>query len=274
MIKLRDASKRYPLAAYNGGGRTVVDVGGVPVGDGSFTVIAGPCAAEAGESLYKTAAAVRDAGASIFRAGKYKQRTSPYSFSGLGKDGLELLMKIKEMYGIPVVTELTSESRLKYYSGVDLIQIGARNMQNFDLLRAVGRQKKPVLLKRGFGCTVDELLLAAEYILSGGNDAVILCERGIRTFESSSGATLDIAAVPYLKRVTHLPVIVDPSHAAGSADLVAPLALAAAAAGADGVMIECHYNPSKALLDARQTITPDELREIVSKCAQIRKIIS
>ena len=274
MAKDKEASKRYPLAAYNGGERTVVDVGGGAVGDGSFTVIAGPCAADAGESLYKTAAAVRDVGASIFRAGTYKQRTSPYSFSGLGKDGLELLMKIKEMYGIPVVTELTSESRLKYYSGVALIQIGARTMQNFDLLRAVGRQKKPVLLKRGFGGTVDELLLAAEYILSGGNDAVILCERGIRTFVGSSGATLDIAAVPYLKRITHLPVIVDPSHAAGSADLVAPLALAAAAAGADGIIIECHYNPSKAILDARQTITPDELREIVSKCAQIRKIIS
>ena len=272
MLNNKDSAKQYPLAAKINNEYTEIKMGAAVLGRG-FTVIAGPCAVEAGDSLDMTAEAVRAAGADILRAGAYKPRTSPYSFSGLGRDGIKKLLSIRDKYGLPFVTELTSPEQLKYFHGVDMIQIGARNMQNFELLRAVGKLDTPVLLKRGFGCTVTELLMAAEYILSGGNENVVLCERGIRTFEPSARATLDMSAVPILKRETHLPVIVDPSHAAGDYTIVEPLALAAAAAGADGIMLECHYNPAASIVDASQTVTPDVLADIIVKCRKIHDIV-
>jgi len=234
---------------------TIVKVGDVSVGGNEITVIAGPCAVESREQLFETAELVKKIGGNILRGGAFKPRTSPYSFQGLGERALEILSEARDWIGMPTVTEVMAPDQVKMVARyVDALQIGARNMQNFSLLKAVGDAQKPVLLKRGLSATIDEWLLSAEYILSTGNSRVILCERGIRTFENSTRNTLDISSVPMVKRLSHLPVIVDPSHATGIRDLVIPIARAAVAAGADGVMVEVHANPEKALCDGAQSL--------------------
>lgn len=242
---------------------TVIDINGQKIGDGHFAVIAGPCSVENEEQILLVSKRIKAAGANILRGGAFKPRTSPYSFQGLEEKGIDLLVGAKKTENIPVVTEIMDNSDLPYFENVDIIQIGARNMQNFRLLKKLGQQKKPVLLKRGLSSTVEELLMSAEYIMSEGNYNVILCERGIRTFETATRNTLDISAVPVLKKLTHLPVIVDPSHSGGSAYLVPSLTKAAIAAGADGVMIEVHNNPPKALSDGAQSLTMDEFDSLM-----------
>ena len=244
---------------------SVVPVGPTAIGPGTLTVMAGPCAIENHEQLLETAFAVKKAGATFLRGGAFKPRTSPYAFQGLHEQGLDLLLEAKKATGLPVVTEIMSPEHLSLFHDVDVIQVGARNMQNFELLKELGKIKKPVLLKRGLANTLDELLMSAEYIMAGGNENVILCERGIRTFETSMRNTLDISAVPMLKSKTHLPVIIDPSHAAGIRFMVEPLALAAIAAGADGLMIEVHNNPEKALCDGAQSLTPGMFEDLMKK---------
>lgn len=252
----------YPLAARTGHPEdTVVSVGKARIGQ-DFCLIAGPCAVESPEQVTSIARQVSAAGAQLLRGGAFKPRTSPYTFGGLGAEGLELLCRAGRETGLPVVSEITNPRQLPLFREVDVLQVGARNMQNFELLRELGRQEKPVLLKRSFGATVTELLQAAEYILAGGNERVILCERGIRTFETDSRATLDVAGIAVLKEQSHLPVLADPSHAAGRRELVAPLALAAAAAGADGLMIEVHDRPEEALSDGRQALTCGEFARL------------
>lgn len=252
----------YPLAARTGHPEdTVVSVGKARIGQ-DFCLIAGPCAVESSEQVTSIARQMSAAGAQLLRGGAFKPRTSPYTFGGLGAEGLELLCRAGRETGLPVVSEITDPRQLPLFREVDVLQVGARNMQNFELLRELGRQEKPVLLKRSFGATVTELLQAAEYILAGGNERVILCERGIRTFETDSRATLDVAGIAVLKEQSHLPVLADPSHAAGRRELVAPLALAAAAAGADGLMIEVHDRPEEALSDGRQALTCGEFARL------------
>ncbi len=238
------------------------------IGGGSVALIAGPCSIESEEQLTGIAQAVKAAGARILRGGAFKPRTSPYSFQGLGKQGLDLLLAAKKLTGLPVVTELMAVSQLALFDDVDIIQIGARNMQNFDLLKEVGGCKKPVLLKRGLASTVKELLMSAEYIMAAGNENVILCERGIRSFDQYTRNTLDVSAIPFLKKESHLPVIVDPSHACGVSWMVPPLAKAAVAAGADGIMVEVHNNPECALCDGEQSLTPDEFAELAASLAR------
>ena len=233
---------------------TVVNAGGVLIGEGMFQVISGPCSVESEAQIIEVAKSVKASGATLLRGGAFKPRTSPYSFMGLQEDGLRLLLKAKQETGLPVVTEVMNQTQLPLFDEIDVIQIGARNMQNFDLLKEVGRLRKPVLLKRGLANTLQELLMSAEYILSEGNSQVILCERGIRTFETSTRNTLDLSIVPLLKKRTHLPVIVDPSHAAGLRELVVPLSRAAVAVGADGLMIETHNDPARALCDGAQSL--------------------
>lgn len=247
---------------------TVIDVNGVKIGSG-FTFIAGPCSIESEEQIIEVAEAVKKAGANILRGGAFKPRTSPYSFQGLRSDGLKLLVEAKKVTGLPIVTEIMDERHLDLFTDVDIIQVGARNMQNFELLKELGHCDKPVLLKRGLANTIQELLMSAEYIMAGGNERVILCERGIRTFETATRNTLDISAVPVLHELSHLPVIVDPSHACGIARLVEPMALAAAACGADGVMIEVHNNPAKALCDGPQSLTPEQFDSTVKKVKKV-----
>ncbi len=233
---------------------TMVNVNGITIGEGMFQVIAGPCSVESEEQIIAVARSVKASGATMLRGGAFKPRTSPYAFMGLHEDGLRLLLKAKKETGLPVVTEIMNQTQLPLFEEIDVIQVGARNMQNFDLLTEVGRFNKPVLLKRGLANTLEELLMSAEYILSAGNSQVILCERGIRTFETATRNTLDLSAIPLLKQKSHLPVIVDPSHAAGLRSLVAPLARAAVAAGADGLMIETHNDPARALCDGAQSL--------------------
>jgi 3-deoxy-7-phosphoheptulonate synthase len=260
--------KPYKLSStqFKHGERTVLDIGGRKVGGQSFALIAGPCTVESCEQTLDTARAVRDAGGTLFRGGAYKPRTSPYAFQGLGQEGLRLLAEAKAETGLPIVTELMDQRDLEPILEVaDVIQIGARNMQNYTLLAEVGRSGRPVLLKRGFSATLEELLMAAEYILKEGNPQVMLCERGIRTFETAYRFTLDLMAVPVLKELTHLPVIVDPSHAAGRRDLVVPLSLAAAAAGADGLIVEVHPNPDQAICDGPQQLIADEFADYVER---------
>lgn len=240
----------------------------VRIGGGSVTLIAGPCSIESEEQLTGIAQAVKAAGARILRGGAFKPRTSPYSFQGLGKQGLEMLLAAKKLTGLPVVTELMAVSQLELFDDVDIIQIGARNMQNFDLLKEVGGCKKPILLKRGLASTVKELLMSAEYIMAAGNENVILCERGIRSFDQYTRNTLDVSAIPFLKKESHLPVIVDPSHACGVSWMVPALAKAAVAAGADGIMTEVHNNPECALCDGEQSLTPDEFAELAAVLAR------
>jgi 3-deoxy-7-phosphoheptulonate synthase len=256
--------KPYKLASaqIRHGERTVLDIEGRKVGGGNFALIAGPCTVETREQTLETARVVRDAGATLLRGGAYKPRTSPYAFQGLGQEGLRLLAEAKAETGLPIVTELMDMRDLEPVLEVaDVIQIGARNMQNYPLLAEIGRSGRPALLKRGLSSTLDELLMAAEYILKEGNPNVMLCERGIRTFETAYRFTLDLMAVPVLKELSHLPVIVDPSHAAGRRELVLPLSLAAAAAGADGIIVEVHPNPDEAICDGPQALSTDTFAE-------------
>ncbi|MGC8952549.1 3-deoxy-7-phosphoheptulonate synthase [Chloroflexus sp.] len=249
---------------------TVVEVSGVPIGGASIAVIAGPCTVESREQTLNVARAVRAAGAIMLRGGAYKPRTSPYSFQGLGEAGLRILAEARELTGLPVVTEVMDTETLPLVvEYADMLQIGARNMQNYSLLRAVGRTQRPVLLKRGFAATVKDLLLAAEYILAEGNSNVVLCERGIRTFDDSLRFTLDLGVVPLIKQLSHLPVIVDPSHASGRADLVIPMARAAIAAGADGLIVEVHDNPAYAVCDGIQALIPDSFAAMMHQLARI-----
>lgn len=263
----------YPLAARTGHPEdTVVSVGKARIGQ-DFCLIAGPCAVESSEQVTSIARQVSAAGAQLLRGGAFKPRTSPYTFGGLGAEGLELLCRAGRETGLPVVSEITDPRQLSLFREVDVLQVGARNMQNFELLRELGRQEKPVLLKRSFGATVTELLQAAEYILAGGNERVILCERGIRTFETDSRATLDVAGIAALKEQSHLPVLADPSHAAGRRELVTPLALAAAAAGADGLMIEVHDRPAEALSDGRQALTCGEFARLARRVQALTALL-
>ena len=241
---------------------TIVDVGGVKIGGGNFQIIAGPCSVESREQIIAVAKAVKASGATLLRGGAFKPRTSPYAFQGLHAEGIELLKEARRVTGLPIVTEIMDGSHLPLFEDVDVIQVGARNMQNFELLKELGTLKKPILLKRGLASTLQELLMSAEYILAGGNPNVILCERGIRTFETATRNTVDISAVPVLRQLTHLPVIVDPSHGTGSAALVKPMAFAATAAGADGLMIEVHNDPQHALCDGAQSLTPEAFDEV------------
>ena len=251
---------------------TVVDAGGAKIGGGHFAMIAGPCSVESEEQLCSIAQSVKASGAALLRGGAFKPRTSPYAFQGLRDKGIELLLEAKRLTGLPVVTEIMDMSQLHLFRDVDVIQVGARNMQNFELLKEVGHVDKPILLKRGLSSTLQELLMSAEYILAGGNEQVILCERGIRTFETATRNTLDLSAVPLLKSMTHLPVIVDPSHATGIAKLVRPMALAAVAAGADGLIIEVHNDPPHAACDGQQSLTPEAFDSLAASVRAMRAL--
>lgn len=252
---------------------TVVNVGGVRIGGGYFAMIAGPCSVESEEQIIEVAQAVKASGADILRGGAFKPRTSPYAFQGMKGEGIQLLLEAKKATGMPIVTEIMNISTLDLFADVDIIQVGARNMQNFDLLKELGKTKKPILLKRGLANTIQELLMSAEYIMSEGNDQVILCERGIRTFETETRNTLDLSAVPVLHNLSHLPVVVDPSHATGKAGLVAPMACAAATCQADAIMVEVHNNPACALCDGAQSLTPAQFDELNRKVRRIREVV-
>ncbi len=252
---------------------SIVEIGNVKIGGGYFAMIAGPCSVESEEQIIGVAQSVKESGANILRGGAFKPRTSPYAFQGMGPDGLRLLLLAKKATGLPICTELMNQTHLDLFADVDVIQIGARNMQNFDLLKEVGKTKKPILLKRGLANTLQELLMSAEYIMSEGNSNVILCERGIRTYETYTRNTLDLSAVPVLHELTHLPVVVDPSHATGKASLVPSMAAAAAASGADGIMVEVHNNPSCALCDGAQSLTPEQFDDLSRRVQMIREVI-
>ena len=252
---------------------TIVEAGSARIGGGYFAMIAGPCSVESEEQIVEVARAVKDAGATMLRGGAFKPRTSPYAFQGMGPEGLRLLELAKKETGLPIVTELMNINTLELFENVDVIQIGARNMQNFDLLKEVGKTRKPILLKRGLANSLQELLMSAEYIMSEGNENVILCERGIRTFETYTRNTLDLSAVPVLHQLSHLPVVVDPSHATGKSALVESMACAAVAAGADGLMIEVHNNPEKALCDGAQSLTPVQFESVSRKVTRIREAL-
>lgn len=246
---------------------------GTKIGDGSLTLMAGPCSVESAEQVTKIAKAVKASGANVLRGGAFKPRTSPYSFQGLKAEGLELLLKAKEETGLPIVTEIMSESDIDLFKDVDIIQVGARNMQNFTLLKKLGKLDKPILLKRGLCATIEEWLMSAEYIMAEGNENVILCERGIRTYEKYTRNTLDLSAIPIVKSLSHLPVVVDPSHATGMNWLVEPLAMAAVACGADGLIIEVHNDPPHALCDGAQSLTPEEFDSVVKKVNRIKSAL-
>ncbi len=252
---------------------TVVDINGVKIGGGNFALIAGPCSVESEEQILGIANAVKQSGASLLRGGAFKPRTSPYDFQGLKAEGIEFLLEAKEKTGMPIVTEIMNANHLPLFENVDVIQVGARNMQNFELLKELGRTDKIILLKRGLANTLKELLMSAEYIMAGGNENIILCERGIRTFETYTRNTLDLSAVPMLKELTHLPVVVDPSHASGISRLVKPMAFAAAACGADGIMIEVHNDPKRALCDGAQSLTPEQFDEVAKGVIAIREAV-
>ena len=251
---------------------TIVQAGNIRIGGGYFAMIAGPCSVESEEQIIEVAMAVKESGAHILRGGAFKPRTSPYAFQGMKGEGIRLLLKAKEATGMPIITELMNINDLDLFNDVDIIQIGARNMQNFDLLKEIGKTNKPILLKRGLANTFQELLMSAEYIMSEGNENIILCERGIRTFETYTRNTLDLSAIPVLHELSHLPVVVDPSHATGKAKLVAPMAVAAAAAGADGIMIEVHNNPACALCDGAQSLTPAQFDELNHRIRTVREV--
>ena len=242
---------------------TIVQVGNTSFGGSEIPIIAGPCAVENEEQMIEIACSIKNSGASMLRGGAYKPRTSPYSFQGLEEEGLKLLLKAKNITGLPIVTELTSIRHIELFEDVDMIQIGARNMYNYDLLKEVGRTRKPVMLKRGLSATIEEWLMSAEYILSEGNDQVVLCERGIRSYDTSTRNTLDLASVPLLQSRTHLPVIVDPSHGTGVKNLIEPMAKAAIAAGAQGIVIEVHNNPENALSDGPQSLTLEDFDDLM-----------
>jgi 3-deoxy-7-phosphoheptulonate synthase len=253
---------------------TIVSIKGVGVGGSEIVIIAGPCAVESRNQLFRTARSVRASGANILRGGAFKPRSSPYSFQGMGEEGLKLLAQIRTETGMPIVTEVMDTRQVELVASyADMIQIGSRNMQNYPLLKEAGMCRKPVLLKRGMMATVEEFLLAAEYILSQGNDQVILCERGIRTFETSTRNTLDLSAVPVLKRLSHLPVIVDPSHGTGVRWMVPPMAKAAVAVGADGLIMEVHYDPERALCDGNQSLSLDEFNLLMTDLKKIAQAV-
>lgn len=252
---------------------TVLEIGGAKIGGGNFQFIAGPCSVESEEQIIEVAKAVKKSGARLLRGGAFKPRTSPYAFQGMGAEGIRLLLEAKKATGMPIVTEIMNISQLPLFADIDVVQVGARNMQNFDLLKELGHSDKVILLKRGLANTLEELLMSAEYIMAGGNERIILCERGIRTFETYTRNTLDISAVPLIKMKSHLPVVVDPSHASGHSYLVEPLALAAAAAGADGLMIEVHNDPARALCDGPQSLSPQMFDEVAGKVKKILPIV-
>ncbi len=252
---------------------SVIDISGVKIGGGNFAIIAGPCSVESETQILEVARSIKASGASLLRGGAFKPRTSPYDFQGMKAEGIELLLEAKKDTGMPIVTEIMNEKHLPLFEEVDVIQVGARNMQNFELLKALGKTNKPILLKRGLANTLKELLMSAEYIMSEGNENVILCERGIRTFETYTRNTLDLSAVPMLRKLTHLPIVVDPSHATGIASLVGPMALAAAAAGADGLMIEVHNNPAEALCDGPQSLTLEQFASVAAKVRKVREAL-
>ncbi len=253
---------------------TVIHVGGVQIGGGTMTVMAGPCSVESAAQVTGIAKRVKKAGARLLRGGAYKPRTSPYAFQGLEKEGLEMLREAREATGLPIVSEIISPRHVEMFEMVvDVIQIGARNMQNFDLLKEVGKTQKPILLKRGLSSTIEEWLMSAEYIMSRGNNNVILCERGIRTFETYTRNTLDLSAVAAVKKLSHLPIIVDPSHGTGRREMVEPMAMAAVAAGADGLMIEVHNDPAKALSDGQQSLTPDQFDSVMEKVKKVSELM-
>ena len=252
---------------------SVISVGNTSVGGNIFAVMAGPCSVESEEQVMEIARAVKAAGATMLRGGAFKPRTSPYDFQGLKADGIEILIEAKKETGLPIVTEIMNANHLPLFEDVDVIQVGARNMQNFELLKELGKTQKPILLKRGLANTLKELLMSAEYIMAGGNENVILCERGIRTFETYTRNTLDLSAIPLLHELSHLPVIVDPSHATGVARLVKPMALAAAACGANGLMIEVHNDPAHALCDGAQSLTPEVFADVMAAVSQVRSAL-
>ncbi len=253
---------------------TVIEIApGIKLGGGNFQFIAGPCSVESPEQILEVAKGVKAGGAQLLRGGAFKPRTSPYDFQGLRAEGIELLLEAKKQTGMPIVTEIMSASHIELFENVDVIQVGARNMQNFELLKELGKLDKPILLKRGLANTLKELLMSAEYIMAGGNEKVILCERGIRTYETYTRNTLDISAVPALKEQSHLPVVIDPSHATGIARLVKPMAMAAAAAGADGIMIEVHNDPKRALCDGAQSLTPEQFADVADKVKKICEVV-
>ena len=251
---------------------TIVTAGGVKIGSGYFAMIAGPCSVETEEQIIQVATAVKEAGADILRGGAFKPRTSPYAFQGLKDEGIRLLLEAKKVTGLPIVTEIMNIRSLELFQDVDIIQVGARNMQNFDLLQELGKTNKPILLKRGLANTLQELLMSAEYIMSEGNENIILCERGIRTYETYTRNTLDLSAVPVLHELSHLPVVVDPSHATGKSALVSSMAAAAAAAGADGIMIEVHNDPVHAWCDGAQSLTPEQFADVNRTARAIREV--
>ncbi|MDR2862135.1 MAG: 3-deoxy-7-phosphoheptulonate synthase [Syntrophobacterales bacterium] len=252
---------------------TIIDVSGRRIGGRNFTVIAGPCSVESCEQICEIAAKVKKSGAVMLRGGAFKPRTSPYAFQGLRAEGLEFLLEAKKKTGMPIVSEIMNVNHISMFEQVDIIQVGARNMQNFELLKELGGLDKPVLLKRGLANTIEELLMSAEYIMAGGNKNIILCERGIRTFETYTRNTLDLSAIPLLKELSHLPVVVDPSHATGVSRLVKPMSLAAAAAGADGLIIEVHNDPSRALCDGAQSLTPDVFEDVVDRICELLPLL-
>ena len=253
---------------------TVIQVGDVKIGGGHFAMMAGPCSVESEEQIIAVAKAVKASGANILRGGAFKPRTSPYAFQGMKGEGIQLLLKARAETGLPIVTEIMNISTLDLFEDVDIIQVGARNMQNFDLLKELGKTNKPILLKRGLANTLQELLMSAEYIMSEGNENVMLCERGIRTFETYTRNTLDLSAVSVLHELSHLPVIVDPSHATGKAKLVPPMAVAATAAGTDGLIIEVHNDPAHALCDGAQSLTPSQFDELSKRVTKIREAMA
>ena len=252
---------------------SIIQIGNVKIGGGYFAMIAGPCSVESEEQIIEVAQAVKESGANILRGGAFKPRTSPYAFQGMKGEGIRLLLEAKKATGLPIVTEIMNISALDLFEDVDIIQVGARNMQNFDLLKELGKTSKPILLKRGLANTLQELLMSAEYIMSEGNENVILCERGIRTFETYTRNTLDLSAVSVLHELSHLPVVVDPSHATGKSRLVPPMAIAATAAGADGIMVEVHNNPSCALCDGAQSLTPAQFDDLSHRIRKVREAI-
>ena len=252
---------------------SIVDIGGVKIGGGNFAVMAGPCSVENEEQIIETAKAVKAAGATLLRGGAYKPRTSPYDFQGLHEEGIKLLIKAREITGLPIVSEIMSPDQVPVFEDVDCLQVGARNMQNFDLLKAIGKTNKPVLLKRGLSATIKEWLMSAEYIMSEGNPNVILCERGIRTYETYTRNTFDVSAISALKELTHLPVVGDPSHATGKVSLIKPMAMAAVVSGADGLEIEVHNCPKKALSDAAQQLTPEQFVGVMKDIEKARSIL-
>ena len=272
---VRAITQPYKLAGHKApNDSSVVNVGGVKIGGGTFTMIAGPCSVESTQQIIGIAREIKLAGAQLLRGGAFKPRTSPYSFQGMRADGLPPLIEAGRKCGMPIVSEITDKEQLPLFENVDMIQVGARNMQNFDLLRELGKLRKPILLKRGLASTLKELLMSAEYIMAGGNEQVILCERGIRTYDDYMRNTLDLAAVPMLKELTHLPVIVDPSHATGIARLVRPMALAAAACGSDGLIIEVHNDPIHALCDGAQSLRPEQYDDLAKAVRRVREAVA